>query len=62
MKKKRKATILDRIKTALAIQGIIFIVIKGLSFIEGMPIVRRIFIRYALKGWLSNWNFEFLIS
>ena len=54
-KRHRKVSLIDRIKTALAVQGSIFIGIKMLTYIAELGIVKRYAIKLMWKGYLSQW-------
>ena len=59
--KKKKINLIDKIKTALAIQGAIFIGIKLLGYLSSLPFFERWAFRMIAKGWLSQWGFEWLV-
>ena len=61
MPKRKRLTLIDKIKNILAIQGIIFIALKIIQYIQDIPIVQRWGLRMIAKGWLSQWGFEWLV-
>ena len=55
--KKRKFTLIDKVKGFLMLQGILFLAIKVSGWILDLGVVRRYMIRLAWSGWLKQWNF-----
>lgn len=53
--KKRFKLFRDRIKTALAVQGAIFILIKILTYIQTLGVFKRYCLRLMWKGYLAQW-------
>lgn len=62
MARRKKLSLLDKIKNVLAIQGLIYVCLKLLQWISTIPILQRIAARYIVKGWLSNWDLHWLIG